>query len=562
MAISGNYAIVGAYLEDDAGGTSSGKAYIYDLTSTSSFSVITSTSTTTTFEFGRADNVDGTFIIDLASLGLSLSSTITINSIDIRGDLSSPSTEYIDLKLSTSASYDRYTSTADDATYRNKTWIGGQPVSSGNVNIDYIIPSSVNFSPSGMPSGYYWQVRFNITVIVPVTVAVPTLNLLYTLNNPNAYSTSDTDRFGFSVAISGNYAIVGARNEDDAGGVDSGKAYIFSEPFNTKTVTLTGNIGQTGDTYITGLFDNNNISVTGVGSYLQVPNINILDNVISTTTSNLDLTFTANGTGGVVFANKLKIVDNVISNVWVGASNNTKKSILFTPDGTGSLVINTTSALTVPYSNNATRVLSVNGEIRQNSLDGEYEGFNNTGNESLTQFHSADKKTFITPELALGTNDNIIRMYVNNTLKATIDVDKMASNVLQVGNFVLSGNTINNPVTGSDTIIQPSGTGSIDANGLLFKDSSITNTLSTPIVLASTGIGYIKFTGTGAVVFPYGNTSDRRLTPELGETRYNYQLNYMEVFNGTSWIPATGTSGAAPLNEVLDIMDLWSLVLG
>lgn len=329
-----------------------------------------------------------------------------------------------------------------------------------------------------------------------------------------------------------------------------------------KTVTLTGNIGQTGDTYITGLFGNNNISVTGVGSYLQVPNINILDNVISTTTSDLDLTFTANGIGGVVFDNKLKIVDNVISNVWPSASTDTQKSIIFAPDGTGSLVIDATSALTVPYSNNVARVLGVNGEIRQNSLDGEYEGFNNTGNESLTKFHSADKKTFITPELALGTNDNIIRMYVNNTLKATIDVDKMASNVLQVGNFVLSGNTINNPVTGSDTIIQPSGTGSIDANGLLFKDGSITNTLSTPIVLASTGIGYVKFTGTGAVVFPYGNTAGRRLTPELGETRYNSQLNYMEVFNGTDWIPATGTSGAAPLNTVLDIMDLWGLVLG
>ena len=391
---------------------------------------------------------------------------------------------------------------------------------------------------------------------------IATGSLLYTLDNPNAFGTVNDDYFGQSVAISGSYAVVGTSNEDDAGGDQSGKVYIFSEPLDTRTITLTGNIGQTGNTYITGLFDNNNISVTGVGSYLQVPNINILDNVISTTTGDLDLTFTANGTGGVVFDNKLKIVDNVISNVWPSASTDTQKSILFTPDGTGSLVIDASSALTVPYSNNATRVLGVNGEIRQNSLDGEYEGYSNTGNESLTQFHSADKKTFITPELALGTNDNIIRMYVNNTIKATIDVDKMASNVLQVGNFVLSGSTINNPVTGSDTVIQPSGTGSIDANGLLFKDNSITNTLSTPLVLASTGIGYVKFTGTGAVVFPYGNTADRRLTPELGEIRYNYQLNYMEVFNGTDWIPATGTSGAAPLNSVLDIMDLWGLVLG
>ena len=345
----------------------------------------------------------------------------------------------------------------------------------------------------------------------------------------------------------------------------SGASYTFTGNVTTygpATLTQTGNIGQTGDTYITGLFDNNNISVTGMGSYLQVPNIKILDNTISTTTGDLDLTFTANGTGGILFDDKLKIVDNTISNVWSGASNNTQKSIVFAPDGTGSLVVDATSYLTIPYANNINKVLGINGEIRQNSLDGEYEGFNNTGNESLTKFHSADKRTFITPELALGTNDNIIRFYANNLLKATIDIDKFATPVMQVGNFVLSGNTINNPVTGSNTEFQPTGTGSINANGLLFKDDSITNTLNTPIVLASTGIGYVKFTGTGAVVFPYGDNSQRRLTPEVGETRYNSQLNYMEVYNGTSWIPATGTSGAAPLNDVIDIMDLWGLVLG
>ena len=117
-------------------------------------------------------------------------------------------------------------------------------------------------------------------------------------------------------------------------------------------------------------------------------------------------------------------------------------------------------------------------------------------------------------------------------------------------------------MSGSDIIIQPTGTGSINTNGMLVKDSTITNTLNTPLVLAGTGIGYVKFTGTGAVVFPYGNNSQRRLTPEVGESRYNSEINYMEVYNGTTWIPATGTSGAAPLNDVIDIMDLWGLVLG
>ena len=52
-------------------------------------------------------------------------------------------------------------------------------------------------------------------------------SLLHTLHNPNAYSTSDTDNFGTSVSISGTNVIVGACSEDDAGGTYSGKAYVY-----------------------------------------------------------------------------------------------------------------------------------------------------------------------------------------------------------------------------------------------------------------------------------------------------------------------------------------------
>jgi hypothetical protein len=52
--------------------------------------------------------------------------------------------------------------------------------------------------------------------------------LLHTLDNPDDYAGSGGDNFGISVAISGNYAIVGAHQEDDAGVVSSGKAYIFN----------------------------------------------------------------------------------------------------------------------------------------------------------------------------------------------------------------------------------------------------------------------------------------------------------------------------------------------
>ena len=53
-------------------------------------------------------------------------------------------------------------------------------------------------------------------------------SLLQTLNNPNAYGTSANDQFGYSVSVDGNRVVVGATGEDDAGGTDSGKAYIYT----------------------------------------------------------------------------------------------------------------------------------------------------------------------------------------------------------------------------------------------------------------------------------------------------------------------------------------------
>ena len=64
-------------------------------------------------------------------------------------------------------------------------------------------------------------------------------SLIHTLSNPNAYSSEYGDQFGYSVAIDGSYAIVGAWLEESTstGATDSGAAYIFN--------TSTGNLVHT-----------------------------------------------------------------------------------------------------------------------------------------------------------------------------------------------------------------------------------------------------------------------------------------------------------------------------
>jgi hypothetical protein len=57
---------------------------------------------------------------------------------------------------------------------------------------------------------------------------VTTGALLQTINNPNAFGTGEYDYFGYSVVTAGNYVLVSATGEDEAGAERSGKAYVYT----------------------------------------------------------------------------------------------------------------------------------------------------------------------------------------------------------------------------------------------------------------------------------------------------------------------------------------------
>lgn len=95
-----------------------------------------------------------------------------------------------------------------------------------------------------------------------------------------------------------------------------------------------------------------------------------------------------------------------------------------------------------------------------------------------------------------------------------------------------------------------------------WQDSEITNLNNTPLTFSSTGIGYTRFMGTNAVVIPAGTTLERSLTPELGETRWNSTLGYLECWDGSQWIVSTG-GGEEVTNPIMeDLSNVWTLILG
>ena len=206
VAASGNYVIVGAFFEDDAGGTSSGKAYIYNVTTgvlVHTLNNPTSYGTSAGDRFGNSVAISDNYAIvgayqernsgpyNPATSGLGKAYIYNVTTGALLHTLDNPG-------AGTSGGYEDYF---------------GQSVSiSGNYAIVGAHYESDVYIEAGKAH------IFNVT----------TGALLFTLRNPNPYGTQYADYFGYSVAISGNYAIVGAYQEDDAGGTDSGKAYIYN----------------------------------------------------------------------------------------------------------------------------------------------------------------------------------------------------------------------------------------------------------------------------------------------------------------------------------------------
>ncbi|MEN6306319.1 MAG: FG-GAP repeat protein [Anaerohalosphaeraceae bacterium] len=193
VAISGNYAIVGARMDDDMG-TDSGSAYIFywDGTSWTQQAKLTASDGAAFDYFGKSVSISGA------------SAIVGAYANDDNGDISGSA--YIFTRIGTTWAQQTKLLASDGATH---DWFGESVAIDG----DYAIVGAIGESTHGAVSGAaYIFVR-------GFTGWKQQAKLL-------ASDGAAGDNFGNSVSISGDYAIVGAYRDDDLGNY-SGSAYVF-----------------------------------------------------------------------------------------------------------------------------------------------------------------------------------------------------------------------------------------------------------------------------------------------------------------------------------------------
>lgn len=257
----------------------------------------------------------------------------------------------------------------------------------------------------------------------------------------------------------------------------------------------------------------------------------------------------------------------------------------------GLLDINTTGALRIPVGNTAQQPANLlAGQIRFNSQQQSFEGYNGAGWSSLGGVRDIDGNTYVIAETAPGVNNNEIDFYTDGTQRMQIGAtgnfllgDTLTEFTIDgaTGDTEIAGNvTVNtdkfliDSTTGDTTIagnLQVDGTLTVEGIATLKAgtsgtinvgddntDNVVFNADVNSNVIPNTDATYdlgsalqnwntihvqtldsntesIVIDTTGSLILPVGTVAERPITPTEGMIRYNSDDTTFEGYDGTAW---------------------------
>ena len=310
-----------------------------------------------------------------------------------------------------------------------------------------------------------------------------------------------------------------------------------------KTAAPTHDLQVNGTTRTTNLIVDNQATIS---------QLTISGNTISS--SNNVINFIPSGGSATVYQARLQVNDIEIQGNTI-STNVSNSNIELRPNGLG--IVDIYSNTTVNGNLTVTGSVGVTGNV--------VIGGNITIGDALTDTITinASIKSSLIPEVDNTYNLGSVDFRWRTVYTQNFSTDNLSLNSLDIGNLMFRDNEITT-TTGLDLVLYGNGTGGVRLGNFRFRDNTITNVSSNAISqLSSTGDGYYKIVGTNGVVLPRGTTAQRPTAyAVIGMTRYNTDLRALEIWDGFSWASPAGSSGAVTLTQAEDAAAAFALTLG
>ena len=297
-------------------------------------------------------------------------------------------------------------------------------------------------------------------------------------------------------------------------------------------------------------------TMTGALNWRSATITNLFDHYTSVLLS-------ANDAAGFAIVNnatyKLPIANTPSIDYWTSVTNvlgGTSRDVVLQPSG--NVEISSTSNIKLPNGTTAERP-SVQGGLRYNSTFGTIEGLETAGSVSLGGIYDTDRDTYL--DLSNNQYNFVTAGVTNHRLNGTL----LESNGFSSDHkFSIDGNVVSNDTQDGTSILRANGTGYTEIENIKFRDSELWNWSSSNFIINLTntsGNAFLKIENTSGMVVPLGTTAERPGSPEVGTTRYNKQLEYLETWNGSNWINAAGEVESIASSDVEDLAYVFNLIL-
>jgi hypothetical protein len=309
-------------------------------------------------------------------------------------------------------------------------------------------------------------------------------------------------------------------------------------------------------------------------SELTVSNIKLQSpNTFTTTVGQIEIT--PSGPNPTAIFDRLGFLDPSLNPSFFFDENTIQsfgnRSINFNPNGTGTIELQTNTNVTGNLF--VTGNINISGDLsKQGNLiigDDVIDGEGNIPENDILNLNVPISQNLIPGidngyDLGRDRYDSSPRRWAWAEIPDWTNIDTIRPETAIISNQIrIDGlaNTIFATQSNEDISLN-SDTGLVYIERTSWQASDITNLDNTALTLASTGIGYTRFVGTNAILLPAGDIASRPSAPEVGDTRWNTESGYLECFDGTVYIIATGPGDVVGIQDMEDLGNIYSLILG